>query len=132
MSSDIGLAYPAVSPYLYYEDGVAALDWLAQAFGFRERFRQTADDGRVQHAELEHDGGVVMLGCPDDYKNPAHLGANTSSVYVRVADVDAVHQRATEAGAEVLRPPTDEDYGARMCGVRDPEGHEWWFAQDLA
>ena len=27
---------PAVVPMLSYEDGIAALDWLSRAFGFRE------------------------------------------------------------------------------------------------
>ena len=31
--------YPTVIPMLSYEDGVAALEWLAKAFGFRERTR---------------------------------------------------------------------------------------------
>jgi hypothetical protein len=31
--------YPTVIPMLAYEDGAAALDWLAKAFGFRERTR---------------------------------------------------------------------------------------------
>ena len=28
--------YPGVIPMISYEDGLAALDWLARAFGFRE------------------------------------------------------------------------------------------------
>ena len=31
--------YPTVIPMLSYEDGAAALDWLAKPFGFRERTR---------------------------------------------------------------------------------------------
>jgi uncharacterized glyoxalase superfamily protein PhnB len=30
---------PAVVPMLAYENGPAAMDWLARAFGFRERMR---------------------------------------------------------------------------------------------
>ena len=32
--------YPSVTPYLYYPDAAAAIDWLARAFGFRERGRK--------------------------------------------------------------------------------------------
>jgi uncharacterized glyoxalase superfamily protein PhnB len=35
-----------------YEDAGAAIDWLSEAFGFRERREQrfTAEDGTVTHA----------------------------------------------------------------------------------
>jgi uncharacterized glyoxalase superfamily protein PhnB len=36
-----------------YEDGIAALDWLAKAFGFRERTRITQPDGTLSHGEME-------------------------------------------------------------------------------
>ena len=30
---------PRITPYLYYKDVAGALDWLARAFGLRERMR---------------------------------------------------------------------------------------------
>ena len=45
--------YPAVIPMIAYEDGPRAMDWLASAFGFRERTRMTAPDGRLSHGEME-------------------------------------------------------------------------------
>lgn len=42
-------AYPAVIPMISYEDGIAAMEWLAKAFGFRERARQTGSDGKLSH-----------------------------------------------------------------------------------
>ncbi len=40
--------YPAVIPMIAYEDGPAAIAWLAKAFGFRERpeMRMTWRDWR--------------------------------------------------------------------------------------
>ena len=40
MSTD----YPTVIPMIAYENGVAALEWLAKTFGFRERARQIGAD----------------------------------------------------------------------------------------
>jgi uncharacterized glyoxalase superfamily protein PhnB len=37
---------PAVVPMLAYEDGPVAMDWLARAFGFRERMRMLTKDAR--------------------------------------------------------------------------------------
>jgi predicted enzyme related to lactoylglutathione lyase len=43
-------------------------------------------------------------------------------VSVEVDDVDAVHERAVEAGAEIVYPLTDEEWGLRRFFVRDPNG----------
>jgi PhnB protein len=122
--------YPRLMPYLLYEDSDAAIEFLARAFGFTERYRMTGDDGRVNHAELNvGDDAVVMLGTPGtEYKNPSRLGGSTCSIYVYVDDVDAHFERAREAGGKILREPEDQFYGDRNCGVADPEGHEWYFA----
>jgi PhnB protein len=125
--------YPRVSPYLYYEDGAAAIDWLTRAFGFRERLRVPGEDGRVMHAEIELDGGIVMLATPprEGFRNPKEVGGNTSSVYTYVDDVDAHFEQAREAGAEILQEPETMPYGDRHYGAKDPEGHEWWFGQHV-
>lgn len=127
------VGYPRISPYLYYEDAGTAIEWLTRAFGFRERMRMPTEDGRVMHAELELDGGVVMLATPprDDYRNPHGLGGNTSSVYTYVDDVDAHFERARAGGAEILQEPETMPYGDRHYGAKDPEGHEWWFGQHV-
>jgi uncharacterized glyoxalase superfamily protein PhnB len=48
-------------------------------------------------------------------------------VYVSYDDVDAMHDRAVEAGAEIVMPLTDQDYGSRDFAARDPEGNLWCF-----
>lgn len=133
MSEAIPESYPPISPYLYYRDGEAAMRFLVEAFGFRERFCTTDETGQVRHAEVELNGGVVMLGCPPDYKTPKQLGQTTVGVYVHVTDVDAHYAQAKAAGAEIQGAgPEDQDYGVRSYGAIDPEGHQWWFAQPLA
>jgi uncharacterized glyoxalase superfamily protein PhnB len=42
----------SIIPMISYEDGVGALDWLAMAFGFRERTRMIGPDGRLAHARV--------------------------------------------------------------------------------
>jgi len=42
-----------ITPYLLYADITGALDWLAEAFGFREYGeRATGPDGKVNHAAI--------------------------------------------------------------------------------
>ena len=124
--------YPVVTPYLYYEDAGAAMDWLVAAFGLSERMRMTDDDGRINHGELEIGSGIVMLGQPGpDYKSPKNQGRATAGVHVYVDDVNAHYERAKAAGAEITQEPADQEYGDRRYDAKDPEGHDWFFAQRL-
>lgn len=122
-----------VTPYLLYEDGAAAIEFLTKAFGFREEMRTTGSAGGM-HAELEVSphGGWIHLGQPrEGFRNPAVVG-NTCLVYVVVDDLDGHHARATAAGARIIEQPADQDYGYRRYGCADPQGHEWYFAQPIA
>jgi uncharacterized glyoxalase superfamily protein PhnB len=125
-------SYPQLCPYLHYEDMAAALAWLAEAFGFRERMRTTNPDGALGHCEMELGNAVIMMGSPPGHKSPAHLGGVTVGLYVNVDDVDEHYRRAKAAGAELQGEPTDQEYGHRIYGALDLEGQQWWFAQDIA
>jgi uncharacterized glyoxalase superfamily protein PhnB len=118
----------SVTPYLLYEDGEAAIEFLVRAFGFREVDRQTGAAGGL-HVELETPGGGrVYLGQPPSgYANPAQAGA-TSMVYVLVPDVDAHHDRAVVEGAHITERLVDLPFGHRRYGAADPQGHQWSFA----
>jgi len=120
---------PRVTPYLYYQDVAAALRFLADAFGFREKLRMPGPDGKIAHAEMTLGDGLVMMGCPGaEYQNPKRLGQTTQSLYVYVDDVDAHFARAKRAGAKIIDEPEDQFYGDRRYGAEDPEGHHWFFA----
>ena len=43
-------------------------------------------------------------------------------ISIEADDVDAVFGRAVEAGAEIVYPLTDEDWGLRRFFLRDPNG----------
>ena len=122
-----------VIPYLLYEDGVAAIEFLTKAFGFREERRTTGSAGGL-HAELEvaPGDGLVYLGQPPTgFRNPADVG-RTSQVYVLVDDVDGHPARASAEGARIIEEPNDLPFGHRRYGCADPQGHEWSFAQPIA
>jgi uncharacterized glyoxalase superfamily protein PhnB len=126
--------YPVVTPYLYYENAAAAMDWLIEAFGFAERMRMTSDDGSVSHGELTLGEGVVMLGQPGpDYESPNTRGGRaTAGVHAYVDDVEAHFEHAKAAGAKINMKPTDQEYGDRRYDAEDLEGHDWFFAQRLS
>jgi uncharacterized glyoxalase superfamily protein PhnB len=119
-----------VVPYLFYEDVVAALEFLDRAFGFTEKLRVPRDDGSIMHAEMSWRGGRIMLGNPGpDYRSPRRAGHVTGQLYVTVDDAEKHWRRAVEAGAEIVSEPEEKPYGALLYEARDVEGHEWSFAQ---
>jgi uncharacterized glyoxalase superfamily protein PhnB len=121
-----------VMPTLRYRDANAAIDWLCNVLGFAKHAVYPGPNNTVGHAELTHNGGMIMLGSQkdDDYgkgfKAPGELGnVETRSSYVIVKDADAVYARAEAAGAPIVRPLQNTDYGSREFTVKDPEGHSW-------
>jgi uncharacterized glyoxalase superfamily protein PhnB len=109
-------------PYFGYRDAAGALEFLASAFGFEAVTDWRGDDGSVAHAEMRFgEGAVLMLGS-GPHGDPTGVG-----VYAVVEDVDAHHARAAAAGAEIVYPPEDTEWGTRRYRCRDPEGYEWSF-----
>ena len=131
MTTDVPTEYPTLCPYIFYIDMPAAIDFLHEAFGFRERFKEVRRDGSLGHVEMELGNAVLMMGSPSGVKSPNQLGQRNVGLYVHVDDVDAHYARAKAAGAEVEGDPEDQPYGVRSYGVKDLEGHQWWFVTPL-
>jgi len=117
-----------VIPVLVYPDVRAAVAWLTAAFGFAERVRI----GQSHRAQMSigADGAMIVADVRGEQRPP---GANTAThvIKVRVDDVGAQFERARAAGATVLEPPTDHEYGERECTVEDLAGHRWQFSETL-
>jgi uncharacterized glyoxalase superfamily protein PhnB len=132
MVSNPPAGYPRVTPYLLYEDPAAALDWLAEAFGFEERFRHVGDSGWIDHAEMAIGDELLMLARPSaDYRSPRALGGATSLVHVYVEDIHAHCGRARAAGAVIRDEPSERPYGTIQYAAIDPEGHIWLFSEQI-
>ena len=121
----------AVWPVLTYRDAGAAIAFLRDAFGFTERaaYAREDDPSIIEHAEMAWPlGGGVMFGTAGKDAGPFGSRApGNDCVYVVCDDADALFERATAAGAEVVMGLKDEDYGSRGFTVRDPEGNLWSF-----
>jgi len=122
---------PTVWPILTYRDARAAIAFLRDAFGFEERaaYARDGDESIIEHAEMAWPlGGGVMFGTAGKDDGPFGSRApGNDCVYVVCEDPDALFERATAAGAEVVAGLKDEDYGSRGFTVRDPEGNLWSF-----
>jgi uncharacterized glyoxalase superfamily protein PhnB len=116
-----------VVPVLAYPDVRAAVAWLHDAFGFRERVRI----GEAHRAQLSvGDGAVIVADVRHDRRAP-RLADASHAVLVRVDDAHAHCARAREHGARILLEPTDWPYGERQYEAQDFAGHRWTFSQTL-
>lgn len=131
---------PSVVPMISYEDGIAALEWLRKAFGFRETARLTTPDGKLSHGEMEAGKGLIMLASPTpEYRSPKHhrevceqarkwstVPWIIDGVLVYVADLDRHLKQAKAAGAMILSE-IEEGPPGRRYRAEDLEGHRWFF-----
>jgi uncharacterized glyoxalase superfamily protein PhnB len=126
---------PPISPLLFYRDPRAALDFFERAFGFETRMMVETPDGGVVHSESAFDGHVVMVVGPPTHTGVSPLdidGRQTGHVHVQLqGGLDALCERAREAGARIQREPADQPYGDRVFTCLDPEGHSWSFGQEV-
>ncbi len=109
-----------IIPELPYPDVREAVDWLCRTFGFTERLQIGNHRAQLSFGE----GSLVVT-----QRSEADA---SSSVMVRVSDVDSHYERATQAGAQIVSPPSDYPYGERQYTVKDPGGHCWTFSQTIA
>jgi uncharacterized glyoxalase superfamily protein PhnB len=114
-----------IQPVLHYRDPAAALRFLSEAFGFHEQAVHKGPDGEIAYVELEYGGCHFGFGRTAEGGGPFDLGP--TAVYMALDEVDAHHDQAVAAGAEIVMAPTDQDYGSRDYAARDPEGNVWCF-----
>jgi uncharacterized glyoxalase superfamily protein PhnB len=121
-----------IVPVLAYPDVAAAVEWLCDTFGFKERLR--IGDHRSQ---LIFGGASLVVAAGRARQTINHsAGAQekepTHSIMVQVADVDAHCEHARQRGARILSPPETFPFGERQYSVEDPFGHHWTFTQPVA
>ena len=123
--------YPQVTPYLIVDGAQAAIDFYSSVFGATERMRMPGPGGKIGHAELQLGDSLLMVS--DEFpemggRSPRTVGGSPVIVSVYVDDVDAVFERAVQAGATALRPVETQFYGDRAGQFEDPFGHQWSVA----
>lgn len=118
---------PTVWGTLQAHHAPALIDWLCNVAGFTRTLVVDGPDGTVEHSQLTWpEGGGIMLGShqPDSqWSRPP----GTAGFYVVTDHVDELHAKMSAAGATVVRPIADQDYGNREFAVADPEGNLWSF-----
>jgi PhnB protein len=122
--------YQGVIASLAFRSTADALKFYADVFGAEEVMRLADPTGKIGHAEMRVGGGKFMLAdeFPPYNATPGTVGGNSVVLHLHVPDVDATVARATEAGAKLLMPPSNQFYGDRSARVEDPFGYVWSLA----
>jgi PhnB protein len=131
VGSGIPDGHRSLAPYLYVQGAARAMEFYSRAFGARELFRMPGPNGTVDHAEMQIGDSVLMLSDENPKQgtgSPERFKGSPASVFLYVADVDAVFAAAIAAGAKAQMAPTDMFWGDRFSGVTDPFGHQWSIA----
>ncbi|HXO88769.1 MAG TPA: VOC family protein [Candidatus Acidoferrales bacterium] len=113
--------FHSITPYLVVPHVAQLIEFLKGAFGAEERFRVNRPGTEViMHAELKIGDSMLEIADANDQFPPT-----PATMILHVDDVDVVFQRAVEAGATVLQPVADQEYGARSATVQDASGNKW-------
>jgi uncharacterized glyoxalase superfamily protein PhnB len=110
-------------PVIAVSDSPRAGDYC-RVLGFQKMFdyppNATKPDPR--YLGIARDGVELHL---QSYK-PERAGM--TDAFLWVADVDRLHDEFSAGGAVVQLPPTDQTWGTRETGIRDPDGNVLVFA----
>lgn len=107
---------------------VRAIAFYKKVFGAVEGLRLDMPDGRVGHVELRIGNAVLELA--DEFpemniRGPHSVGGTPVTLCIEADDTDRAVAKAVEAGAKIVKAPTDEFYGYRAARISDPFGHVW-------
>src|SRR5690554_3855769 len=119
--------YPSLSPYLVVDDANEVVRFLEKVFAAKELRRHDRPDGSVMHVEVGFDSNVVMIG-----KSMTGWPAVPTHLHVYVQDVDALYQKALEAGGEAVQEPQKKEGDEDKRGAfKGPGGNTWWVATQI-
>jgi uncharacterized glyoxalase superfamily protein PhnB len=117
---------------LVVSDAAGAIDFYTRAFGAVENGDRYVVDGKIVHAEVVVGPATLHLKDEGDGDPaPTTLGGTPVILGIDVTDADGVAERMIEAGATVIYPISDTEYGMRGGRLADPYGHQWMIHQPL-
>jgi len=113
-----------ITPYVTVNDADKFIEFVKNAFDAEEHGRYLVPDGsRIMHAVVKIGDSFIELSDGSE-----QFPAMPTALHLYVPDVDAVYQKALNAGATSKTGPKDQFYGDRECYVKDPFGNNWFIA----
>lgn len=122
------------APELFINNGVKDIPFYKKAFGATEQMRFSNDDGNIHVVELSIDGAIFHIHeitASQYFFSPDKNNGTTICIGLFVPDVDEEMTQAIEAGATVVNPAQDYEYGYRQGTIKDPFGHYWQIQKKI-
>lgn len=126
--------YTGFAPLLYIKNGITNIDFYTNAFDAVEIRRWSNDNGSLHVAELAINNLLFHVheeSARSRLLSPESCQGSTVVIGLFVPDVDIYMAKAEAAGATVIMPATDYDYGYRQGEVKDPFGHIWMIQKKI-
>ncbi len=118
--------FHTITPYLAVKEAPQLIEFVKEAFGASGTIYGIGSEGGI-HSEYKIGDSMVMIGGGEAWRGTPM----PTALHLYVEDVDAVYQRALDAGASSMMGPI-EDHGERVAGVKDLSGNEWYIAKRLS
>ena len=118
--------YPKSNPEQFIQGApvLHVTDVRATAQYFKERLGFKWDFADQNYSVVWRDNSAVHFVTGKQNPSGVHL-------FQWVRDVDAYHQEIVSRGAKIIKEPTDQPYGIRDMVVRDINGIDIVFGQDI-
>ena len=125
--------FHTITPYLIVDSADAAMELYQKALGAEVLTVHRMGD-KVINAQLRIGNSMLMLN--DEWPDygaigPKKIGNTAVTIHLYTEDVDALWQRAIDAGFEVHMPLADQPWGDRYGNLKDPFGHSWSVATHI-
>ena len=111
-------------PVIAVSDSATAEDYYCRVLGFQKMFAYRPDTTKRDPCYL----GVARDGVWLHLQSFKRERAGMTDAFLWVADVDLLHDEVSMRGAVVQLPPTNQTWGTRETGIRDPDGNVLIFA----
>jgi catechol 2,3-dioxygenase-like lactoylglutathione lyase family enzyme len=111
-------------PVIAVSDSARSEDYYCSVLGFHTMFAYRPDLSKRDPCYL----GVARDGVWLHLQSFKRERAGMTDAFLWVADVDLLHDEISARGAVVQLPPTDQTWGTRETGIRDPDGNVLVFA----
>jgi uncharacterized glyoxalase superfamily protein PhnB len=111
-------------PVIAVSNSARAEDYYCQILGFRKMFAYRPDAAKPDPCYL----GIARDGVWLHLQSFKSERAGMTDAFLWVEDVDRLYNEVSARGAVVQLPPTNQTWGTRETGIRDPDGNVLVFA----
>jgi uncharacterized glyoxalase superfamily protein PhnB len=114
-------------PIIAVSDSARAEAHYCKVLGFQKVFAYRPDQTKAEPCYM----GVVRNGVTLHLQSFKPERAGLTDVFLYVADVDELFAEFSVRGADCQLPPTNQTWGTREMGIRDPDGNVLVFATPI-